>query len=127
MVQAFAILLACQLVGEGIVHLTGVPVPGPVLGLILLAACLWLREARFSAGRTPLAATPLAGTANGLLGHLSLLFVPAAVGVVQQGGVLARNGLPIVVALIASTVLTLAVTAAVFVWALRFVRGGDGA
>jgi putative effector of murein hydrolase LrgA (UPF0299 family) len=50
---------------------------------------------------------------------LSLLFVPAAVGIVQQGGVLAANGLSIVVALVVSTVLTLAVTAAVFVWAAR--------
>lgn len=104
--------------GEGTVHATGAPVPGPVLGLILLAIGIAWRESRPDAA--PLGSTALAGVANGLLGHLSLLFVPAAVGVVQQGGVLRSNGTAIAVALVASTVLTLAVTAAVFVWALRF-------
>lgn len=118
MVQAFAILLLCQLAGEGVVHATGVPVPGPVIGLVLLAVGLVWRE------RTRPAETdaPMSRAANGLLGHLSLLFVPAAVGIVQQGAVLARSGATIAVALAASTMLTLAVTAGVFVWALRFVK-----
>jgi holin-like protein len=117
MVQAFAVLLVCQLMGEGIVHVTGAPVPGPVIGLVLLAAGLTWRQRH--GGGPPLRETPLGQVAGGLLGHLSLLFVPAAVGIVQQGGVLAANGLSIVVALVVSTVLTLAVTAAVFVWAAR--------
>jgi holin-like protein len=117
MVQAFAILLLCQLVGEGIVHLTAAPVPGPVIGLVVLAAGLAWRE-RYR-GEASLGDTPLGRAANGLLGHLSLLFVPAAVGIVQQGGALAANGLSIIVALVVSTILTLAVTAAVFVWAAR--------
>jgi putative effector of murein hydrolase LrgA (UPF0299 family) len=119
MVQAFSILLICQLLGEGIVHVTNVPIPGPVLGLMLLAAALAWREGR--PGITPLGETPLGTTAAGLLGHLSLLFVPAAVGVVQQGAVLKANGVIIAVALVASTTLTLAVTAAVFAWSTRFV------
>ena len=117
MVQAFAVLLVCQLMGEGIVHLTGAPVPGPVIGLVLLAIALAVRERR--GARLPLGDTALARAAGGLLVHLSLLFVPAAVGIVQQGGVLAANGLSIIVALVVSTVLALAVTAVVFVWAAR--------
>ena len=122
MVQAFAILLLCQLVGEGIVHLAHAPVPGPVIGLILLALGLawWTRGANRNSS---LGETPLGRAANGLLGHLSLLFVPAAVGIVQQGSVLAANGLAILVTLVVSTLVTLAVTAWVFVWAVRrFVR-----
>lgn len=118
MVQAFSVLFACQLLGEGVVHVTHLPVPGPVFGLILLAVALAWRE-RLPRSQ-PLGATPLGSAANGLLGHLSLLFVPAAVGIVQQGGVLAANGAAIAVALVASTILTLTVTAGVFVWATRF-------
>ena len=125
MVQAFAVLLVCQLMGEGIVHLTSVPVPGPVIGLILLAAALTVRER--SRGGTSLGESSLGRAANGLLGQLSLLFVPAAVGIVQQGHVLAANGLANVVALLVSTVLTLAVTAAVFIWAARRFIGEERA
>ena len=117
MVRAFAILLVCQLTGEGIVYLSGAPVPGPVIGLLVLAVGLALDERH--AARAPLEATALGQAAHGLLSHLSLLFVPAAVGIVQQGGSLAANGATIVVALFVSTILTLAVTAAVFVWAAR--------
>jgi putative effector of murein hydrolase LrgA (UPF0299 family) len=123
MVQAFATLLVCQLLGEGIVHVSSLPVPGPVVGLILLAIGLVWREGRRGKGE-PLGETPLGRAANALLGHLSLLFVPAAVGIVQQGHVLAANGVAIGVALVVSTLVTLAMTAAVFAWAVRrFVRG----
>lgn len=124
MVQAFAVLLLSQLAGEGAVHATGLPVPGPVVGLVILALALAVRE-RGAARREPLADTSLSVAANGLLGHLSLLFVPAAVGVVQQGGILAAQGLAIGLALVASTILTLAVTAAVFVWTARLLAPGE--
>ncbi len=115
MVGAFAVLLLCQLAGEGLVHLTGVPVPGPVVGLLLLALGLGLRaHRRGHAGREALGDTPVGRAANGLLSHLSLLFVPAAAGIVQQGAALQRDGLAIAAALVGSTLLTLAVTAAVF-------------
>jgi putative effector of murein hydrolase LrgA (UPF0299 family) len=117
MVLAFAILLVCQLIGEGIVYLSGVPVPGPVIGLVVLAVGLAWHQRR-SAGKS-VESTALGQAAHGLLSHLSLLFVPAAVGIVQQGGALAANGATIVVALFVSTVLTLGVTAGVFVWAAR--------
>jgi putative effector of murein hydrolase LrgA (UPF0299 family) len=117
MVRAFAILLVCQLIGEGIVYLSGVPVPGPVIGLVVLALGLAWHGRRVA--EEPIEGTALGQAAHGLLSHLSLLFVPAAVGIVQQGGALAANGTTIVIALLVSTVLTLAVTAGVFVWAAR--------
>ena len=133
MVGAFAVLLLCQLAGEGIVHLTGVPVPGPVIGLVLLALGLGLRaHGRGHSGREALGDTPVGRAANGFLAHLSLLFVPAAVGIVQQGAALQRDGLAIAAALVGSTLLTLVVTAGVFAGVARFAlrpggdRAGDG-
>lgn len=121
MIQALSILFACQLVGEGLVHVGALPVPGPVVGLVVLAGGLFWWERRRPKSQ-PTAPASLTAAANGLLGHLSLLFVPAAVGIVQQGAAILANGLVIAVSLVASTVLTLAVTAGVFVWATRFVR-----
>lgn len=106
MIQAIALVLAMQLAGEGLARLTGLGIPGPVIGLVLLAVVIALVP--------PLRALvkPLADT---LLGHLSLLFVPAAVGLIQHLDVFAHDFWPLIVALSVSTLLTLAVTALVFV------------
>ncbi len=50
----------------------------------------------------------------------ALLFVPAAVGIVQQGEVIATFGLPLIAALLASTVLTLVVTVYAFLAVARW-------
>jgi holin-like protein len=97
-----AVLLGCQLVGEALVRLAGLPVPGPVLGMILLFAALSIR------GAVP---ADLARVANGLLAHLSLLFVPAGVGVILHLARIEVEWPAIIVALVVSTWLTLAVGA----------------
>lgn len=104
MLGAFTLLLVYQLAGEVIVQLTGLPVPGPVVGMLLLFVTLAAR------GGAP---QWLRDTCNGLLAHLSLLFVPAGVGVLLHFQRLGAEWLPIVVALVASTVLTIGVTALV--------------
>lgn len=115
-VQALALLLACQLVGEVVVTVMrqvapGVAFPGPVVGMGLLFVILILRR---GAGRS------LEATGSALLRNLSLLFVPAAVGIVQQGEVIAAFGLPLIAALLASTVLTLVVTVYAFLAVARW-------
>jgi holin-like protein len=107
------VILACQLAGEVFVAAAGLPVPGPVCGMVLLFAGLMLRG--LPAG--------LAQVADSLLSHLSLLFVPAGVGVMLHAGLIGRDWLPISVALVASTVLTVVVTAAAMSW---LGRGGNG-
>jgi len=125
MLQAFALLLLCQLAGEGVTRGLGLPVPGPVIGLVLMAMGL-LIAGRFGLIRTvDVEATALGRTATGLLGHLSLLFVPAGVGIVQHGGTILRNGAALVIALVVSTVLSLAVTAFVFRAVARLVRAPE--
>jgi holin-like protein len=104
MLGAFTLLLVYQLAGEVIVQLTGLPVPGPVVGMLLLFVTLAARSG---------APQWLRDTCNGLLAHLSLLFVPAGVGVLLHFDRLGAEWLPIVVALVASTVITIGVTALV--------------
>ena len=97
-----AIILLLQLVGEVLVRGLGLPVPGPVIGMLLLLIGLTAR------GGPPPA---LGRIASGLLSHLSLLFVPAGVGVISYLALLADNWLPVLVTVIASTLISIVVTA----------------
>lgn len=115
MVPALVIILSFQLVGEVLSRSLGLPVPGPVLGMIgLVIACVMKRGL----------ADLLRPVTLGLLGHLSLLFVPAGVGIVAHMGTLQAHGLGIAVALIGSTVLAIAAGAWAFVLVARWV-GSD--
>lgn len=102
MIGALTTLLVCQLLGEILVRALHLPVPGPVLGMVLLFATLVLR------GRE--AAPALGATADALLGNLGLLFVPAGVGVVLYLPLLARDWAPISLAVLAGTLLAIAAT-----------------
>ena len=105
MLNGLLLLLACQLAGEAVARGTALSVPGPVLGLAILA-CLLVARPRLQ----PVVA-PVAGT---LLSNLSLLFIPAAVGVVQVLPLLATEGVAIAASILVSTILSLIVTALTF-------------
>lgn len=114
MIGALAVLLAFQLIGEVAVQLSGIPAPGPVVGMVLLFLALQWR------GELP---DVLRNTAQTLLSHLSLLFVPAGVGIIQYGALLSEEWLALTIALVVGTLVTVAVTAL----AMRaFVRHRDG-
>lgn len=102
MLQALAILLVFQLAGEVGAQLLGLAVPGPVAGMALLFAAIALR---------PGLGYALRATAGGLLQHLSVLFVPAGVGVMLHAGRMREEWLAIVLAVLLGAVVTLAVTA----------------
>ena len=105
-----ALLLTCQLLGEVFVLWTALPIPGPVIGMLLLFAGLVVR------GGGP---KGLGRVVDGLLAHLALLFVPAGVGVMLHLGALRQEWLAITVALVASTLLTLAVTGLIMAVLIR--------
>lgn len=98
------LLLVCQLLGEGLAMASGLPIPGPVIGMALLFAGLLIR------GEMP---DELKDTATGVLNHLSLLFVPAGVGVMAHLSLLKAEWDAVLVSLVGSTLLTIAVTALV--------------
>lgn len=119
LLAGFAVLIACQLVGETLVGLGRLVAPsfvfpGPVAGMLLLLAYLgWRRQ--LPAG--------LDAMATGLIGILSLLFVPSAVGIVQYGGLILEWGPPLLLALVVSTVLTLLVTVGTYLALARLSKG----
>lgn len=105
MLNALTLLIGCQFVGEVIARGLSLPLPGPVIGLVLLFAGLTVRYGR--GGEVP---GTLKTTAQGLLGHLSLLFVPAGVGVITQLDTLSANIVPVVASILISTLAGLLVT-----------------
>lgn len=115
-VLVFTILLACQLAGEVIARLLGLPVPGPVLGMVILFVALVIR------GHVP---DDVGVVTGGLLQNLSLLFVPAGVGVMLHAGLLVQNWLAVSAALMASVVITIAVTGLAMRWMRGFAAGDE--
>lgn len=102
MIKGLVILLLYQGAGEILAKGLSSPVPGPVIGLVLLLATLLWRK------RTD---PDLQTVANGLTAHLGLLFVPAAVGVVSFLPMLSGHMLSIFAVLVASVVLAMTTTA----------------
>lgn len=100
--NGLTLLLIYQLIGEVIIRGFKLPIPGPVLGMALLFISLVLYK------RVPEA---LDITSNALLSHLSLLFIPAGVGLMLYFDAIAKEWLPIIVTLIFSTLISMAVIA----------------
>ena len=101
MLNALSTLLASQLIGETLAHLTGAPVPGPLTGMLLLLAFL-VRNG----GPSP----ELEGFSKSLLSWLAMLFVPAATGLVTGFHQLTADWWRIAASIFVSTLLGLATT-----------------
>ncbi len=114
----FAGLLAFQLLGEVFVRLISIPVPGPVAGLLFMLVFLLLREQRRKKQSKHAKSNDSGSLLNAsslLLSHLSLLFVPAGVGIITHIDRIKDQWLSISIALIIASFITLFVTA----WSLK--------
>ncbi|QRX82108.1 CidA/LrgA family protein [Glaciimonas sp. PAMC28666] len=104
MLATFATLLIFQCLGEGITFALKLPIPGPVVGMLLLFVALVI---------SPALLERIEETGSELLRHLSLLFVPAGVGIIVSAATVRGHWLAVIVSVVVSTILTLAVTATV--------------
>jgi len=127
MIASLSLILLCQLAGEVIVRGLGLPMPGPVVGLLFLLLLLLARDRFVALARGPLQQDGVENASHGLLAHLSLLFVPAGVGVVQKLDLVAEHGIAVAAVLAISVVVTLLVTVATFLVASRLVSRGRSA
>lgn len=110
MLYAVAVLLTFQLIGEALVQVAGLPLPGPLAGMLLLFAALVLR------GGVP---ESLGHTSNTLLQNMMLLFIPAIAGVMLHFDRVAAEWQPFLVACVVGAAVTLVVTALTFQWLLK--------
>ena len=115
MLYGFTALLVFQLLGEGLAQALGLPLPGPLVGMLLLFGALVLR------GGIP---QPLHDAANALLQHMMLLFIPAVAGVMLYVHRIGHEWLAFVVAGIGGAAITMGLTALVLRLMLRRSQGG---
>ena len=116
MLSPLILILTSQLAGEILTRSLGLPVPGPVLGMVALTIAFSLSPPLREAMRP---------VAQGILGHLSLLFVPAGVGVVGNLTVLSGMATGLALAIIASTALAIAAGALTFALVARLTGARD--
>lgn len=113
--SAVTALFVMQILGEALVRLSGLPLPGPLMGMLLMLAAL------IAYGRVP---AGLRDTCHHSLKHLMLLFIPLVAGIMVYFDELMRNGLPFILACIVGVALTIVVTAFTFGWMLKRSRAG---
>lgn len=116
MLHGFVLIVVFQYAGEAAARLLGLPTPGPVVGLAALALLAIGFPALFRVAEP---------TADALLRHLSLLFIPAGVGVLQHLDLLRAELVGLLAVLVLSTLVTMGVTALVFALLAR--PGKEGA
>ncbi|WP_147692584.1 CidA/LrgA family protein [Vogesella mureinivorans] len=104
MIETFIWLLAYQFIGEVIARSLGWPVPGAVLGMLLLFITLCARRG------VPRA---LRDNIPRLMTHMSLLFIPAGVGILAFWPMLSAHPLSLPILLVVATLSTFIITALV--------------
>ena len=116
MIRGLAILLVFQSLGEVAAKFIHGLIPGPVIGMILLLAFLvWKKKI----------APSISVAADGLLAHLAIFFIPAAVGVMLYARELSSAGVAWLLAIILSTAVSMAITALLLKWFFRGYVGDD--
>jgi holin-like protein len=115
-ISALSALLVFQLAGEVLARALSLPIPGPVIGMLMLFIGLVLRGGPGEELQT---------TSQNLLQHLSLLFVPAGTGIMVHLHRVSDEWLPLLVSLLVSTLATLVVTALVMKLCQRTPATGD--
>ena len=110
MLVGITILLVFQLIGEISAYFLGGFVPGPVIGMAMIAVLLTL-----TGGVSFLepAHRQTLDTSRAILANLGILFVPAGVGIIVHLSRVADEWPALLAALIVSTFVSMAVTALV--------------
>ncbi|GAA5315910.1 MAG: CidA/LrgA family protein [Candidatus Pelagadaptatus aseana] len=113
MLKAFIVLLLFQLIGETLVDLTGLPIPGPVIGMLLLWIGLHVKNG---------ASSELTSLSDNLIRHLSLLFLPAGVGLFFLPAEIQRYWPAVLGAMVAGTFVSMLFSG----WLVKSLSRGNG-
>jgi holin-like protein len=99
LLRQFAIIIVICFLGEVLNKLCGIPIPGNVLGMIILLFGLITKVIKLSY---------IEEVSEFLLKHLSFFFIPAGVGIIGAIDILRENWFPILSIVIITTILVAA-------------------
>ena len=116
MLASIAIILGFQIAGEIISRVAHLPVPGPVLGMVLMLLASFAQDRIIGTIRP---------TAGFLLSNLSLLFVPAGVGIMRHGERFLNEGAAIMATIVLSTLIAMAASAYVILGVMKLMKISD--
>ncbi len=97
MVQGLAVIFLFQFLGEAIAEISGIPIPGNVIGMLLLFAALLIRVVPLETVDKP---------ATILIATLGMFFIPPGVGLIEQWPILKRIWLPVAISSSLGTLIT---------------------
>lgn len=110
MVKQCTIIFGCLALGDLIVWLTGIKLPGSIIGMLLLTSLLQMGWVKLSWVK---------GISDFLVSNMGFFFVPPGVALMLYFDVIKAEFLPIVTATVVSTMLVLVVTGHVHQWVRR--------
>lgn len=113
MVKQCAIIFGCLAVGEFLCRILGLPVPGSILGLLVLTSLLQTGVVKLESVKP---------VCSFLVSNMGFFFVPPGVALMLYFDLIAKEWLPIVVATVVSTALVLIVTGHVHQWVHKLIR-----
>lgn len=99
--KQFGIIMLVTLIAEGMEHLIPLPVPASIYGLLLMLLALFTGTIRLSSVKE---------TADFLVEIMPVMFIPAAVGLLESYTALKGEAVPIVIIIVATTVIVMVVT-----------------
>ena len=113
-IRQFGIILLITFIGELLNHFIPLPIPASIYGLVIMLLVL-----RFGLIKLH----HVKHTAEFLIGIMTLMFIPAAVGLMNSWGVLNKIIFPLLIITVVTTVLVMAVTGRVTQMVIRLERG----
>lgn len=110
LLRQFLIILIICFLGEVLSKVMHIPLPGSIIGMILLFICLLTGIIKIEM---------IQEISKFLLDHLAFFFIPAGVGLLAYVGILKENLIPIIIICFITTILVMIVTG----WTVQIIKG----
>lgn len=115
-IREFGIIIVISLIGELLNYLIPLPIPSSIYGLVIMFLCLHFKIVKIA---------DVKKTAVFLIEIMPLMFIPAAVGIIESWDIIKPNVIAYAIITIVSTVLVMAVSGRVTQWVIRHSKKGD--
>lgn len=115
-IREFGIIIVISLIGELLNYLIPLPIPSSIYGLVIMFLCLHFKIVKVA---------DVKKTAVFLIEIMPLMFIPAAVGIIESWDIIKPNVIAYAIITIVSTVLVMAVAGRVTQWVIRHSKKVD--